>query len=152
MGKYIFRIGGKDYEVDVVKIENDIAKVIIDGKEVDVTIKQFGKKQDAPVRRAAVKKVERIVERTAPSIAQTPTAPASAGNNSQVRAPIPGVVLKVLVKEGDNVKAGQDIIVMEAMKMENQIQASASGVVAKVNVRVDDAVKQDDVLIEIDRA
>ena len=68
----------------------------------------------------------------------------------KVSAPIPGVILKIDVAEGDAVKAGQDLLVMEAMKMENQIQAPASGKVAKIHVKREDAVQQDQLLLEIE--
>ncbi|HDR91320.1 MAG TPA: biotin/lipoyl-binding protein [candidate division Zixibacteria bacterium] len=150
MGEYILRIADKDYKVKVAKIEGNLASVVIDGVEIEVVISQFGKKEDAEIRPRRKKKAVQVVEQ-APAVT-APVAPASKSNNEQVRAPIPGVILKLLVKEGDVVKAGQDIIVMEAMKMENQIQATLSGRIAKINVRVDDSVQQDDVLLEIERS
>ncbi|MCK5832378.1 biotin/lipoyl-binding protein [bacterium] len=151
MGEYIFNIGGKEYKVDVKGITGNLATVVIDGKEVGVTIKQFGKRETAPPPRKARKRMKPEVVQAAP---QMPAAKVSQQTTTSskvtlVHAPIPGIILKILVKEGDSVKTGQDIILMEAMKMENQIQATASGVVAKIKVKVDDAVQQEDVLIEI---
>ncbi|HHS51162.1 MAG TPA: biotin/lipoyl-binding protein [candidate division Zixibacteria bacterium] len=149
MGEYIFTIGDKEYKVDVKSIEAGIATVVIDGKEVGISIKQLGKRADTPVVRKPAKKAERTAVQQVPVAPAVQAVPHSSGGKL-VRAPIPGVILKVLIKEGDTVKAGQDIIVMEAMKMENQIQTSVSGVVSKINVAVDQSVQQDEVLLEID--
>lgn len=68
----------------------------------------------------------------------------------EVRAPMPGLVLKLTVKEGDEVEADAPLLVLEAMKMENELRAPAAGVVQAVHVGEGDAVNKDDVLIEID--
>ena len=69
---------------------------------------------------------------------------------SKVEAPLPGTMFKVNVKEGDAVKKGQTILVLEAMKMENNILAEKDGVVNKVHVGEGDAVLQGDILVEIE--
>ena len=68
----------------------------------------------------------------------------------EVRAPMPGLVLRLLVKAGDAVEAGQGVAVLEAMKMENEPKAPASGVIANVRVAEGDAVGKNDLLIELD--
>ena len=67
-----------------------------------------------------------------------------------VKAPLPGVVLSVQVKEGDTVKAADTVIVLEAMKMENAIHAGRDGKIKSINVKQGDSVLQDDVLIVIE--
>jgi biotin carboxyl carrier protein len=67
----------------------------------------------------------------------------------KVTAPLPGTILKINVAIGDTVTENQNIMVMEAMKMENQIQTGKSGEVTAIKVSVGDSVLQDDVLIEI---
>lgn len=76
--------------------------------------------------------------------------PASAEftGGSAVRAPIPGVIQKILVKEGDLVAAGQEICMLEAMKMQNTIRAPHAGRISRVAVAVGQAVKHRDVLLE----
>ncbi len=150
MGQYILTIKNKDYKVNVKKIEGMRAEIEIDGKALTVHIEQLGIKREPS--RTQVKKKRTPSETRTP---QTPTPaehPKSGGKTMKVNAPIPGVILKIDVAEGDAVKAGQDLLVMEAMKMENQIQATLSGRIAKINVRVDDSVQQDDVLLEIERS
>ncbi len=65
-----------------------------------------------------------------------------------VRAPMPGLVVKVEVEEGEEVEAGQGLVIVEAMKMENELTAEAPGVVRRVHVRVGEAVDKDQVLLE----
>ena len=67
-----------------------------------------------------------------------------------LKAPMPGLVLNVLVKEGDSIKKGDSLLVLEAMKMENNIKAAGDGVVKKVNVQVKQAVEKNQVLIEME--
>jgi biotin carboxyl carrier protein len=66
-----------------------------------------------------------------------------------VKAPLPGTILQVFVKEGDLVKSGDKLLIMEAMKMENNITADTEGKVTAVKVKQGDAVLEGDVLVEI---
>lgn len=83
----------------------------------------------------------------APSVAPTPAA-ASAGGET-VNSPMPGTILDVKVKVGDKVEEGQLLMILEAMKMENEIMAPVSGTVASVNVSAGSAVSSGDVLCSI---
>jgi biotin carboxyl carrier protein len=78
-----------------------------------------------------------------------PTAPVTGAGPGEVRAPIPGVVLSVAVRPGQNVAAGAILLVIEAMKMENEIFAPIEGVVASVSVRPQQDVRQGDLLVTI---
>ena len=71
------------------------------------------------------------------------------GKAIKVNAPLPGNIFKVLVNEGDTVKKGDVLLIMEAMKMENNVLAEKDGTVSSVKVSVGDAVLQNDVLIEM---
>ena len=76
------------------------------------------------------------------------TVPVTAGENDlAIRAPMPGTVLKVNVKTGDNIRRGQSVVVLEAMKMENEITAPEDGTVTVVNARDGKAVSAEEVLI-----
>ena len=68
-----------------------------------------------------------------------------------ITAPMPGLVLTIKVKEGDTVQAGQALLVMEAMKMENAITASYNGTVARIYVREGDSISEGDLLVEVAR-
>ena len=69
---------------------------------------------------------------------------------AQVTAPMPGSIMKVLVSEGDQVNEDQDVIILEAMKMENPIASPATGKVASIKVKADDKVDTGQVLMEIE--
>ncbi|WP_420455234.1 acetyl-CoA carboxylase biotin carboxyl carrier protein subunit [Rubrivirga sp.] len=73
-----------------------------------------------------------------------------AAADREVHAPMPGLVLRVLVAPGDAVEAGQGVVVLEAMKMENELTAPAAGTVAAVHAAPGDAVAKNDLLIEVD--
>lgn len=77
------------------------------------------------------------------------SAPPAGGSETQLRSPLPGTVLELRVKEGDTVKEGQTVMILEAMKMENNIDANKSGVVKSIVKRAGDSVMEGDVLITI---
>lgn len=70
---------------------------------------------------------------------------------SEVRAPMPGLIVRIAVKEGQTVDAGESLVVMEAMKMENELRAEAAGIVARVHVQSGSTVDRADLLITIER-
>mgnify|MGYP002764224214 FL=1 len=76
----------------------------------------------------------------------SPAAPAGAAGSVTVTAPMPGNILDVKVKAGDSVKAGDTLLILEAMKMENEISAPQDGTIASVNVRKGDVVNSGDLL------
>jgi biotin carboxyl carrier protein len=76
--------------------------------------------------------------------------PVISGEKYSLKSPLPGNIFKVLVNTGDTVTKGQTVIVMEAMKMENNIQTEKSGVVKEIKVKVGDAVLQNDILVVIE--
>ena len=95
-----------------------------------------------------------VAASTAPK-AKKPARAASAsggagGGSGQVAVPMQGTIVKVLVEVGDKVEAGQSVVVLEAMKMENQIEADKSGTVKAVNVKPGDTVGAGDVVVVIE--
>ncbi len=76
----------------------------------------------------------------------------NAGDGEIIKAPMPGKVLSVLVNEGDSVKEQQDLVVLEAMKMENVIKSTEEGIVEKIHVKANDNVIKNDVLVETSSA
>lgn len=141
MGEYVLNINGKDYKVKVNSLEENVADIEINGKNYKVNFRQIGS-------------VEQTIKKVTPS--QSTDKPVlqsekkSDGESvKKVLAPLPGVVLNVLVKEGDQVKEGQALLIMEAMKMENAIHSPYSGKVLKINVKKDDTIAEGDVLVVI---
>ena len=138
MKKFKFTIRGNEYEVHINSFEDNIAEVDVNGSIYQVELEGQVKTTKTP----------KLV-RSKP-IATKETKPQPVTGLSKVEAPLPGTIFKVNVKEGDNVKKGQVIMVMEAMKMENNILAEKDGVINKVHVSEADAVLQGDVLVEIE--
>ena len=124
--KYRVSLNGKDYEIEVEKGEAQI---------LDVT--------DTPVA-AAPAAAPAAAAPVAAAPAAAPAAPAGAGD--PVKAPMPGTIVKVNVSAGQAVKKGEILIVLEALKMENEIVAPRDGTVTSVTVAKGSAVKTDDVL------
>ena len=108
--------------------------ITVNGVAYDVTVEE---KNGGVV--SAPKAVEKSAPAAAAPVASAPQAAAKEGNVA-VSAPMPGKILAVKAKEGDSVKAGDVLLVLEAMKMENDIVAPQDGVVASINVKVGDSV------------
>jgi len=139
MKKFKFTISGYEYEVQINDFDDNVADIEVNGTPYKVEVHQEVKKTKTPklVRKPVAKK---------PGEGQIRKS--GAGNNV-VKAPLPGTIISIAVKEGDSVKAGQTLLVMEAMKMENNVLAESDGVVSSIKIGVGDAVLQDDVLIEM---
>lgn len=72
-------------------------------------------------------------------------------SGSEVRAPMPGLIVRIAVREGQVVDVGESLVVMEAMKMENELRAESAGIVVRVHVRSGSTVDREDLLITIER-
>ena len=130
MKEYKYKINGNLYNVVIGDIEDNIAHVEVNGTHYTVEMEKKPKAAPAP------KPVARPVAKPAAAPAPAASAPASkpAAGKSGVKSPLPGVILDIKVKEGDEVKKGQTVIILEAMKMENSINADKDGKVTAINV------------------
>jgi biotin carboxyl carrier protein len=143
MRKYDLTINSNKYEVIVKKVTESEAVVEVNGEEHTVAIDQI----ETLVLPETVPKPP---VRQPPSAGQAPAAaPAAASGTGGITAPMPGQIKAILVREGDKVKAGQKILIMEAMKLENKLPASRDGVVKHILVRDGDIVSQGQELIAI---
>lgn len=148
MAKYQYTIQGVDYDVEINEVEGSLAKVNVNGIDFDVELKQpisVGK-QKKKVK--LEKPVAAPVTAAAPGAAPVP-APVEAGSGAKVLAPLPGTVTEVCVKVGDAVAMGDTVVVLEAMKMQNNIEAENSGTVTSVLVSKGDTVMEGAPLITI---
>jgi len=118
-------------------------KVKVNGNEYKVEIEEVG----GTITNVSAAPVQAAPQTSAPRPAAA-SAPAAAGG-TKVTSPLPGVILDVAVKEGDSVKKGDKVVVLEAMKMENVIEATADGVVKEIKVKKSDSVLEGDVLVVI---
>jgi len=142
MKNYKFTINGNTYEVDILDIDGNIAKIEVNGTHYDVELHR-----DAPAKPKA-RVIKAPVAEKASSAAPSP-APQGNGPLTQIKAPLPGVIIQVLVKPGDAVKADQTVCTLETMKMENAIKADRSGIITTVKIIPQQSVLQDEVLIEM---
>ena len=142
MKEYKFKINGNDYTVAINSIEGNIADVTVNGAAYKVEM------ENAPAVAAAPAPISAAPAAPAPVPAAAP-APAPAGAAKVIEAPLPGVIIEVSVKEGQAVKAGQKVAVLEAMKMENEIQAECDGTVTAIHVAKGDQVVEGSKLISI---
>ena len=118
--------------------------VTVNGVAYNVTVEE-GTGAAVPAAAPAAAPAPAAASAPAPAAAPSPAAAGSAGAVS-VNAPMPGNILDVRVKPGDSVKAGDVLLILEAMKMENEISAPQDGTVASVNVRKGDVVNSGDLL------
>ncbi|MBS7367420.1 MAG: biotin/lipoyl-containing protein [Prevotella sp.] len=148
MAKYQYTIQGVDYDVEINEVEGSLAKVNVNGIDFDVELKQpisVGKQ----MKKVKLEKpVAAPVTAAAPGASPVP-APVEAGSGAKVLAPLPGTVTEVCVKVGDAVAMGDTVVVLEAMKMQNNIEAENSGTVTSVLVSKGDTVMEGAPLITI---
>lgn len=136
MKTYKFKINGNEYNVAINSVEGKNASVTVNGTAYQVELEEAP--AAAPVQ-APVSAPAPAAAAPAPTAAPIP-APAASGAGKAVTSPLPGVIIAVKVNVGDAVKAGQEVAVLEAMKMENSIEATHDGTVTAVNVAKGDSV------------
>ena len=132
MKQYKYKINGNLYNVTVNDPEENIVNVEVNGTPYKVELDKPAPKTDngAPV-------VQRPVGGTT-------------GKKDGVKSPLPGVILDIRVKEGDTVKKGQTVIILEAMKMENNINAHKDGKISEIKVKQGDSVLEGTDLVIIE--
>lgn len=137
MKKFSFKIRGNKYDVEVVNQEKNIISMDVNGTQYEVELE------------------EEVVAKKTPTLVRSkvnthkPMKAKAAGGDFKVKCPLPGNILTIMVKAGDDIKVGDKLLVYEAMKMENVVVAEKAGKVSKVVVNVGDSVLQDDLLMEI---
>ena len=127
--KFIININGKSYDVEVTEATENQA-----GKPVEV------KAPAAPAVSAPA------VPKTPVKSEQSQTAPAG---TVKITAPMPGTILKVNVEQGQSIKKGQVLLILEAMKMENEIVAPGDGTIASINVSKGSKVNAGDIMVSL---
>jgi glutaconyl-CoA/methylmalonyl-CoA decarboxylase subunit gamma len=126
--KYIMRVNGNEYEVEVEEVVNE--------SEVSMPVV-------SNVEASSIKSESKPAPKTAKKDVAVPSGAV------KITAPMPGTILKVNVSAGDSVKKGQVLLILEAMKMENEITAPNDGVIASVNIEKGSSVNVGDVMISI---
>ncbi|MDD5825937.1 MAG: biotin/lipoyl-binding protein [Prevotellaceae bacterium] len=148
MNKFEYKVQGVDYEVEIEEMEGNIAKVSVNGIPFEVELKQPINPAKAITRPKVVAPVAAAAP--APAPAARPAAPAApAGSGAAVKAPLPGTISSINVKVGDKVNVGDTVLVLEAMKMQNNIEAENSGTVTSILVNQGDSVMEGATLLTI---
>ncbi len=139
MKNFKFKIRDNNYNVKILSHEGNKIELEVNGTSYSVKMKEEIKKTKTPtlVRAASKRPAEPL--KVNPSSSKT-----------KIVAPIPGVVLSLDVKVGDEIKVGDRLLVLEAMKMENNIASEKAGTITAVNVNVGQQVLQNEIMIELE--
>lgn len=169
MAKYEYKVKGVDYVVEIQDIEGNIANVTVNGIPFEVEMKQPVKSSKQKVKLSEERRVKSeefnsssssssatnassaTSESSATNASSAPTTKpaAAAASGKPVVAPLPGTINEIKVKVGDKVNTGDTVVVLEAMKMQNNIDAETSGTITSINVNKGDAVMEGDTLVTI---
>ncbi|MCF8227217.1 MAG: biotin/lipoyl-binding protein [Bacteroidales bacterium] len=139
MKQFKFTIHGNEYTVDIVGFEDNIAHMEVNGTPYEVEVHK----------KIQTSKTPRVITPPAKQPSKPGIDKRERGDAHPITAPLPGNIIEIRVKPGDIIQKGQLLLVMEAMKMENQVLADRKGVVESIPVNTGDAVLQGDVLIQI---
>lgn len=129
MKSYKFKINGKDYAVEIGEANGKMLSVNVNGAPYEVEL-------DAAPAAAPVAAPAAVT--AAP--AEAPVAAPPTGGAKVIKSPLPGIIISIDVKEGQAVRRGQKVAVIEAMKMENDILAESDGTVTAIHARKGDSV------------
>ena len=143
MKEYKYTINGNKYEVVISDITENIVTLTVNGEEYTVEMEK----------KAEPEKPKPVVRKVADSDASeggSSTASSGSASGTAVKAPLPGVITEICVEEGQEVAAGDTVVVLEAMKMANALQAEKSGKVSAIVVKVGQSVMEDEALVYIE--
>lgn len=139
-------LDGRPYKIDACRMPSQIVHVLMDNKSYDIDLERIAKKSDTldgrvHVRvRGRVMRFEILDERRL-KMKEAQGFRFDVGGVVSIDSPMPGKVIKILAKEGEEVKEGQGIVVVEAMKMENELKTPKAGKVKEIRVKEGDAVE-----------
>ena len=158
MKTYKYKVQGVDYEVEIAEVEGKIAKVNVNGIPFEIEMQ----KPINAAKHPALANTKRSASAPAAPVAPVATAPAepaakpqpaqpaaTAGAGTPVKAPLPGTINAINVKVGDTVAVGDVVIILEAMKMQNNIEAENAGTVTSILVNQGDTVMEGAVMLTI---
>jgi len=139
------QIDEQKYEVEVGELTEQPVQVVVDGEQFNVWVEEDV--SDAAIATPASAAAAQP-DRPRKLDPRPVSVQATSGSSKSVAAPIPGVILSVGVKPGDLVKIGQELCVLEAMKMKNTIRAARDGKIASVHVSAGDHVSHGQALMD----
>ena len=140
MSTFKYTIDGKEYNVEIGEVNDNIASVTVNGEAFSVEME----KKEEPEKKTVLGQPKK-------EDAESETTPAANVNaNNALRAPLPGVVTEIKVEVGQEVSAGDTLVVLEAMKMANNLEAEKSGKVTAICVKVGENVMEDTPLVVVE--
>ena len=139
-----FEINKNSYKVKIKEFSAEQAVLSVNDREYTVALKDLGI-EEAVHKKPARKKRPRPRKSGEGNYKR----PSSVLEN-QIKSPLPGMILEINVEVGEEVEAGQDVLILEAMKMENDVQSNTSGVVQEINVNEGDSVEEGQILITLE--
>lgn len=140
MKEYKYTIDGQKYEVAIGEIEGNIATVTVNGVEYKVEMEEEPKEEKKKV----------VVKAATASDENEATSTSNVNTANALRAPLPGVVTEIKVVVGDEIKKGDTVVVLEAMKMANNLEAEKDGKVTAICVKQGESVMEDTPLVVIE--
>ena len=142
MKEFKYTIDGKEYHVEIGDIseETNVANVKVNGEAYEVSLE----KTEEPEKKVVLGKL------VAEEVAVAPAAAANVNTANAIKAPLPGTITAINVNVGDEVKAGDAVLVLEAMKMANNIEAEKDGRVTAICVKVGQSVMEDEPLFVVE--
>ena len=151
MNTYKYKVKGVDYEVEIAEVEGNIAKVNVNGIPFELELqKPINAAKHPTMTRPKVEAPKPAAPTPAPAAAAAPAQPAApVGVGSPVKAPLPGTVTEIKVQVGQQVNVGDVVLVLEAMKMQNNIEAEYAGTVTSITVKQGETVMEGSVLLTI---
>jgi len=148
----ILEINGKNYKVKISKFTAEEAEIKIDDANYTISLKDLGIEEVAEVKPQPAPRGPQSTAPITPGVTKpaAPSAlhrPKSISDGSSISAPLPGLITKIFINEGDTIKMGQPLLMLEAMKMENEVNATAEGMVIDIRHKEGSSVNQGDTLI-----
>jgi biotin carboxyl carrier protein len=139
MKNFKFAIDGKEYDVEVLSLNGTTAKLKVNGTDYNVEIQKETKVNKTPiVVRSSIREPQKDIEKK------------TGGPKTEVKSPLPGIIVKIFVTVGESVQKNQRLFSLEAMKMENEIKAERDGVITGIKVAPGQSVLQDENILEMD--
>ena len=160
MKTYKYKVQGVDYEVEIAEVEGKIARVNVNGIPFEIEMQKPINAAKHPALASTKRSASAPAQPAAPApqpaptvssgpAAAAPAQPAAAGAGTPVKAPLPGTINAINVKVGDTVAVGDIVVVLEAMKMQNNIEAENAGTVTSILVNPGDSVMEGAVMMTI---
>jgi biotin carboxyl carrier protein len=148
--KYTVKINDRNFVVEILDLHDQPVTALVDGKPVEIWVES--RKHSQPTKVSFTKTHPAAVSGTELSVTKKlevrTNGIATEEASNVIRAPIPGVIVNITAREGDTVEAGQELCVLEAMKMKNMIRSPRPGVISKILVSPGQSVQHHDTLME----